>query len=236
MITRDIHQLQIVPAFNHNAEFKACEAGLPLGTCTCAGGVTAAGVGNWFPGFVIDRLGLQRSFRSVTIAPQAWAEIRVSDENARFQYYGISVGLQHTCTTGGTWADYSTQEFIIAQGLWRQTTATATACSIYTAVQRDAADTLGGVMTDSTSTADGVNINAAATSTGFAWYTGPGAQFDLGGAKRYLRAVIKPIISSTACGSGGMAVAAVAVFGEADESPAPTTPVKRVLVTSGCAT
>ena len=196
-----------------------------------------AGAGStWFPGFIIDRLGLQRSFGSIIIAPNAWAEVRVSDENARIQHYAVGVGLQHTSATGGTFADYSTGDWLIDQALWRQTTATATACSMYTAVQRDTADVLGGVMSTTTSTSGGVNQTVASTSTGYAYYTGPAAKFDLGGAKRYLRVLLRPVINSTACGSGSLDLSAIALFGEADESPAPDTPVKRVLVTTGCAT
>ena len=234
MITRDVNQLQVVPAFQHNAKFTACGAD-NRGTCTCAAGVSAAG-STWFPGFTIDRLGLQRSFRSVIIAPNAWAEVNVSDENARIQHYGVGVGLQHTSASGGTWADYSTQEWLVDQGLWRQTTATATACAMYTAVQRDVADVLGGIMATATATAGGVSQTIASTSTGYAYYTGPAARFDLGGANRFVRAIVRPVINSTACASGMLDLSALAVFGEPDEAPTPATPVKRVLVTTGCAT
>ena len=235
MITRDVHQQQVVPAFRHNALFMACESGVIAGTCTCAGGIAAAG-STWFPGYMIDRLGLTRSFRSVLIAPLCFGDLRVSDENARVQHQAVGVGLQHTSATGGTWADYSTGDWLVDQALWRQTTATATACSMYTAVQRDAADVLGGVMATATSTAGGVSASVASSSTGYAYYTGPAAAFDLGGAKRYVRVLVRPVINSTACGSGFQDLSAVAIFGEADEAPAPATPVKRVLVTTGCAT
>ena len=235
MIARDVAQLQVVPAFQHNAKFVAC-GDANLGTCTCAAGISAAG-STWFPGFIIDRLGLAQSFNSVAIAPNAWADIRVSDENARVQYYAVGVGLQHTCTTGGTFADYSTGDWIVDQGLWRQTTATATACAMYTAVQRDAADTLGGVMTSATSTASGVSQNVASSSTGTAWYAGPPAKFDLSGAKRYLRVLVRPVVGTTACAGGPMELSAVAIFGEPQVNPAQySTPVKRILVTTGCAT
>lgn len=235
MITRDVHQLQVVPAFQHNAKFRACDAGPDLATCSCAGGIAGAG-STWFPGFTVDTLGLTRRFNSVIIAPNAWAEIRVSDENARVQHYAVGVGLQHASASGGTFTDYSTGDWLIDQGLWRQTTATATACAMYTAIQRDAADSLGGVLTTTTSTADGVNQIAGSTSTGYAYYAGPAARFNLVGAKRYLRALIRPVINSTACGSGSLDVSAVYLFGEPDEAPAPDKPAKRILVTTGCAT
>lgn len=235
MIARDVAQLQVVPAFQHNAKFVAC-GDANLGTCSCAGGIAAAG-STWFPGFMIDRLGLQQVFNSVAIAPNAWAEIRVSDEGARVQYFGIGVGLQHTSATGGTWADYSTGQWIDNQGLWRQTTATATACAMYTAVQRDVADVLGGVMASATSTSAGVSASVASSSTGYAYYSGPPAVFDLSAAKRFVRALVRPIVSTTACAGGAMELSAVAVFGEPQVNPAQySTPVKRVIVTTGCAT
>lgn len=238
MIARDVAQLQVVPAFRHNAQFMMCETGVVAGTCTCAGGVTAAGVANWFPGFIIDRLGLQQSFNSLAIAPNAWADLRVSDENAHFYHYAIGIGLQHTCTTGGTFADYSTGGWIDSEPLWRQTTATATACAMYTAVQRDASDSLGGMtLTTATSTASGVSATVGSTSTGYAYYAGPAAIFDLTAAKRYIRAVVKPIMNSTACGSGFIDLSATMLFGEPQVNPQQyPDPVKRILVTTGCAT
>ena len=234
MIARDVAQLQAVPGFQHNAKFVAC-GDANLGTCSCAGGIETA-CSTWFPGYVIDRLGLTQSFNSVAIVPNVTAEVQVSDENARVQYFAIGVGLQHTSATDGTYTNYSTQDWIFAQGLWRQTTATATACAMYTAVQRDVADTLGGIMTSATSTSGGVNVNSASSSTGMAWYVGPPAKFDLSGAKRYLRPLFRPIVGTTACAGGRMEGSLVAVFGEPQVNPAQySTPVKRVLVTSPCA-
>lgn len=235
MIARDVAQIQVVPAFQHNAKFVAC-GDANLGTCTCAAGISAAG-STWFPGFMIDRLGLQQAFNSIAVAPNAWAEIRVSDENAKLQFYAVGVGLQHTSATGGTWADYSTGDWIVDQGLWRQTTATATACAMYTAAQRDAADVLGGIMATASSTSGGVSASVGSTSTGYAFYAGPPAKFDLTGAKRYVRALVRPVVGTTACAGGAMELSAVAIFGEPQVNPAQySTPVKRILVTTGCAT
>ncbi len=235
MITRDIGELQVVPAFRHNAQFQNCETGVVAGSCTCSGGIAAAG-STWWPGFTIDRLGLTHLFNSVAIAPLAWVDLRVSDENARVQSFAVGVGLQHTSASGGTWADLSTQEWIVDRGLWRQTTATATACAMYTAAQRDVADVLGGNLTTTTSTADGVNQIAGSSSTGYAYYSGPPAIFDLSAAKRYLRVLVRPVINSTACGSGFMDLSALAIFGAPGQAPPPNQPVKRILVTTGCAT
>lgn len=237
MITRDIHQLQVVPAFHHNAKFVTCED--LVGTCTCAaGGVTGAGTTSWFPGYMIDRLGLTHSFNSLLIAPVVLADIASTDNagNARARYYGVGIGLQHTSATGGTWADYSTGDWFVNQGLWSQTTATASAChTFYAAVQRDVSTTLGGIMATATSTTPGLSLQAATSSTAFAYYSGPGAAFDLGGAKRYVRALIRPHIEALACAQGKMSITAAAVFGEPGEAPAGN-PVKRILVTTGCAT
>ena len=235
MITRDVKQLLVVPAFVHAQRFRACDAGSNVATCTCAGGSTAAGSCSWFPGFIIDRLGLRESYRSVLIAPNVYGDINVSDENARIFFQGISVGLQHTCTTGGTFADYSTGDWIEKVGLWRQTTATSTAptpARLYTAVQYDAADVLGEVMATTSSTSAG----APSTSTGQSYYVGPSAAFDLGGAKRYIRCMLKPIIDTTACGALGLQMSATAIFGEPDLARPNEAEVKRILVTTPCAT
>lgn len=235
MITRDVAQLQVVPGFQHNAKFVTCEN--LVGTCTCAGGVAGAGT-TWFPGFMIDRLGLTQQFNSLLVAPVVYADIASSDNagNARARYYGIGVGLQHTSATGGTWADYSTGAWITDQGLWSQTTATATAChTFYTAVQRDTADTLGGIMATATSTTPGLSLNAGSSSTAIAYYSGPGAKFDLTGAKRYVRVLVRPRIEALACAQGLMHISAAAIFGEPAEAPV-VSPVKRILVTTACAT
>lgn len=235
-ITRGISELQVVPGFRHNAQFQNCDAGVVAGSCACSGGLAAAGSTYW-PGFTVDRLGLTQQFDSVAVVPLAWVDLRVSDENARVQHYAFSAGLQHTSASGGTFKDYSTGQWIENQGLWRQTTATATACAMYTAVQRDTADTLGGVMASATSTSAGVSASVASTSTGYAYYTGKVPVFDLRGAQRFIRAVVKPIINSTACGSGFMDLSATLLFSQPAADPQQfTAPVKRVLVTTGCAT
>lgn len=239
MITRDIHQQLVVPAFTHASRFGGCGAGTLNFTCSTAGAIAAAGATGmgscalYFPGMVIDRWGLRQSYRSIMIAPNVYGDMNVSDENTKIHFKGISVGLQHTCTTGGTWADYSTGDWLIYQGLWRQTTATSTAQGFYTAVQRDAADVLGGNVTTATSTSAG---HVGSTSTSIAYYVGPAAKFDLGGAKRYLRCLIRPHFETTACADLGLEVSAVAIFGEADASPPPDTQVSRILVTTPCAT
>lgn len=250
MITRDVHQLQVVPAFTHAARFAACSAGTVEGfTCSTAGGVEAAGSTNlnsdcavYFPGFVIDRLGLRRQYRSLLLAPMVYGDANTTDENKRLYGRFLSIGLQHTSATGGTWADYSTGDWLIQQGLWRQTTATST-MGFATVVQRDVAAVYGGVMATATATSTaggiaqstGVTQGDPSTSTGVVYYAGPAAAFDLGGAKRYLRPLFRLEFQSTACAELGVEMHASAVFGEPDEAPT-ASPVARILVTTPCAT
>lgn len=245
MITRDVRQLQVVPAFVHVARFVDFSG--TVGTCACAGGIAGAG-STYFPGFVIDRLGLEQNYRALMIAPVAYGEANSTDETAKTKYHALSMGLQHTSATGGTWADYSTGSWLENVPFWQQTTATATSTAsggqFYTPVQRDAADSLGRVMTTATST----SAFNPSTSTGNTWYAGPGPVFDLGGAKRYIRCLIKPIFENAlACGALGMRVSAAAIFGEPDyaqpmgglggpSGSLGVAPIKRILVTTMCST
>jgi len=241
MITRDVSQLLVVPAFVHEARFSGCGAGPLNYTCSTVGGIEApgaTGMGDcaiYFPGFVIDRLGLRESYRSLLLAPMMYGDALATDENARVRFQGLSLGLQHTSATGGTWANYSTDDWLVYQGLWLQTTATSTAAGFYTVVQRDAADVLGKVMTTTTSTA-ATGMGVPTTSTGLSYYAGPGAVFSLGGAKRYLRPLVRPHFEATGCGAVGARLAVTAVFGEPDYARPSATSVKRILVTTPCAT
>lgn len=248
MITRDIHQTQVMPVFTHAARFAGCGAGTLNFTCTTAGGIEAAGATGlgscavYFPGMIVDRHGLRRRFNSLLVAPMVYGDANTSDELTRRYGKFLSVGLQHTCTTGGTFADYSTEDWLIHEPLWRQTTATST-MGFATAVQRGIADVYGGIMTSTTATSTSLGIEQEAgrtqgdpsTSTGIVYYAGAGARFDLGGAKRYLRTLFRLEVMGTACGELGVEMHGVGVFGEADESPV-AAPVARILVTTPCAT
>lgn len=247
MITRDVNQLLVVPAFTHEGRFSGCGAGPGDFTCSTAGGIEAPGSTNltgyagtadcsiYFPGFVIDRLGLREAYRSLLLAPLCYGDALSTDENARLRFQGISVGLQHTSATGGTWANYSTGNWLIQAGLWNQTTATSTAAGFYSVVQADAADVLGGVLTSTTSTA-ATGRGDPTTSTGITYYAGPGAAFDLGGAKRYLRPLLRPHFEATGCGIVSARMEMVAIFGEPDIARPSEAEVKRILVTTPCAT
>lgn len=245
MITRDVHQLQVVPAFAHRAKFSVdTVAGY---TCTEGSGETSAiGDSGFMPGFVIDRLGLQRTYHSLLIAPVAFGHIKACSTASKVVTWGaLSVGLQHTSASGGTYANYSTEDWMVKVGLWRQTTATSTGSLFYTAVQRDVGLStdlgLGKVLASATSTAAGESIQSGTTSTQYMYYVGQGAAFDLGGAKRYLRPLVHLHLWSTGTSTDSLGLtdvilSAAAIFGEPSEARPPEGAVKRILVTSGCST
>lgn len=247
MITRELAETYIVPMFVHNARLIAC-GDSNLGTCTCAGGVTAASApacANFWPGLVVDRLGLPRNYNAVALAPMMYAEQNSSDENARVRGMSVSFGLQHACTSGGTFTDYSTGDGLHNQPLWRNTTASSTGNFSgvdYLAYQRDlgAANALGGILVSATTTAGGVTASAGVSSTGQAYYAGAPAVYDLTGAKRFIKSVVKPILHTTACAAIGTWLSGVYVFGSPGEAPpsllSTDQVLRRILVTTPCAT
>mgnify|MGYP001593683314 CR=1 FL=1 len=246
MITRELHEAYIVPMFVHNAKLTGCGDN-NIGTCTCAGGVSVASPssGNFFPGLVVDRLGLPRNYNSLLLAPVMYAEQNSSDELAKVRGMAISFALQHTSASGGTYADYSTGDGVHNAPLWRNTTVSSTADMAAIdnyAYQLDVgiAGTIGGMLVSSSSTGSGYTVSAGATSTGQAYYAGAGAVYDLTGAKRYLRAVGKPILHTTACGSLGTWLSGAYVFGSPGEAPpsllSTDNVMRRILVTTPCAT
>lgn len=244
MITRGVYQLQVVPAFVHRAKFISC--GIDGYTCTEGSGETSAiGDSGFMPGFVIDRLGLSRSYNSLLIAPVAYGQVLACDTATKLvNWAALSVGLQHASASGGTWTSYSTQDFLVKEALWRQTTATSTAAGFYSAVQLDVGLSteigLGGRYPSSATSTAAETLTAGTTSSGVHYYTGPGAAFDLGGAKRYVRALIHAHMWSTMGDTGvnkqtDLLLTAAAIFDEPGEAP-PIAQVKRVLVTTGCST
>lgn len=238
MITRDIQQLQVVPAFVHAARFHTCTFNGVTSVACAAGGSSAIGSSEFLPGFIIDRLGLSRNYNSLMVAPLVWGDYATT--GAGIFWAGLSFGVMDASASGGTFAAYSTADWVVSRGLWAQTTATSTSGNIFSAVQRDVGLTsnigIGAVLSSTTSTGGGVTITSLTTSTGFCYYAGPGASFSLQGAKRFVRVVIRPHLETTGCGAGTLDVRAAAIFGEPDEAPSPTGPAKRILVTSGCAT
>lgn len=241
MITRDLHQAQVVPAFVNNARFIGCT--ISGYSCTPGGATSAIGTSEFYPGFMVDRLGLTRAFRSVMIAPVVYGSVATTEGTGNIAVITLSAGLQHTSASGGTWANYSTQDWLVQQGLWRQTTATATGHGNFAQVQRDVGLTteigIGGVLTTTTSTAGGQDVTAGTSSTGFVYYAAPGPVFSLDGAKRYVRVLFRLQHETTGdvcAGAGSVHMSGALVFGEPDEAQPPFGPIKRILVTSGCAT
>ena len=242
MITRDVHQIYVVPGFVNNARFTGCT--LAGYTCTESGATSALGSSEFFPGFIIDRLGLPRNFNSVLVAPVLFGDYQTSVGTGNIAAITLSAGIMHSSSTGGTFTAYSTQDWLDRQGLWRQTTATSTATTkqYFTAIQRDVGLTseigLGGVLSTTTSTAlEGVA--AGASSTSLLYWAGAGPAFSLQGAKRYIKVAMRlqHLTTGDVCsGAGRVHMSAAAIFAEPDEAQPPYYPNKRVLVTSGCAT
>ena len=213
MITRDIAQGFVVPAFWNNARFHSCTvAGY---TCYKDGATSAIGTSEFFPGFVIDRLGLPGAFRSMGVAPLLFGDYGVSEPtNGTAIAATLSIGVMHASASGGTYAAYSTGSWMVSQPLWRQTTSTSTAAPLFSAVQRDVGNTseigTGGLTSTSTSTAAGASAVAGTSSTSFLYYAGPMADFAIDGAKRFIKVVIRPQFETTGCASGSFALSAVA--------------------------
>jgi hypothetical protein len=237
MITRDVAQQFVVPALYHSARFHSCTvAGL---SCYTGGATSAIGTSEFFPGFIIDRLGLPGAFRSLGVAPLLYGDYGVSEPaNGPVLTATLSVGVMHASASGGTYVAYSTGTWMVQQPLWRQTTSTSTSSAYFTAVQRDVGNTseigTGGLTSTSTSTSAGTSVVAGTSSTSFVYYAGPLADFPIDGAKRFIKVVIRPQFETTGCATGSFALSAVGIFGEADLSQ-PRQPTKRILVTSGCA-
>lgn len=243
MITRDIHQIYVVPGFVNNARFTGCE--LSGYTCTESGATSALGSSEFFPGFTIDRLGLPRNFNALLVAPVLFGDYQTSVATGNIAAITLSAGIMHSSTTGGTFTVYSSGDWLDRKGLWRQTTATSTAttATYFTAIQRDVGLTsaigLGGVLSTTTSTAAGQGVSAGASSTSLLYWAGAGPAFSLQGAKRYIKCALRlqHLTTGDVCsGAGRVHMSAAAIFSEPDEAQPPYAPDKRILVTSGCAT
>lgn len=244
MITRDVSQIMVVPALAHNVRFHSCT--VTGFTCYTDGATSALGSSEYFPGFAIDRLALPRNFNAVLVAPVVYGAFGSSGAGAGDILVGtLSAGIMHASASGGTFAAYSTADWIVGKGLWRQTTATCADNRVLAdktntiPYQRDVGLTtdlgIGGLTSTTTSTSGGQNNVAGTSSTGMFYYAGPGPFFSLTGAKRYIKVVMRTQFETTGCGSGGYHMSAGAIFGEPDEAAPPLTG-RRILVTSGCAT
>lgn len=193
MITRDVAQLKPVVALD-NASYDASCGGLGGGTSTA----------NHFPGLIIDRMGLGRSYNSVRLHAGMLADIGTSTLDAKFG--SVMAWLYHSSTTCADDFDRFSTDQEIGRAPLYATNATSTLA--------------GGYMATSTSVGTFGTFSATATGSARADYS---ADYDLTGAQRYLRPYV--IAEAYASSSGGTRVrlASSLIFGEPDEAPSRTT-------------
>jgi hypothetical protein len=212
MITRNLAGAFVVPAFDLKT-FKSCD-GAP--SYACGYNPTDSG----FNGRIIDRLGLPTQFNAAMVVARCFGVFEASSTGQtgsfRQSYMGISVGLDHNCSTGAGWAAFTTAAWSTEQALYLQSTASS----------------WNQYLTTATDTG-----NALCTSTGQA-IGGAVALFDLTAAKRYIRVVVTPTIHSSGCALQ-MPITADIIFGQAMESPtkyADIPPRVQIVVTTACST
>lgn len=235
MITRDLASLQAVDGFN-TPSTGAGNAPAPFHSCTVAGftsacaGQLSTDVGYFaWGGVLVDRLGLTQRFSAVAALVRARAQVTTSAEStAMVKYYGVTIGLQHSSSTcSGDFENYSTGTWVEDYPLVQVSTATSTTGSFYTAEGAIVADAQAALMSTALT---------SSTSTGYAHYAGPVPVFPLEGAQRYIRMVVAPHIEVTGCGSPGLFVDGVLLFGYPDTAPLSTSIKGRIQVTSACST
>ncbi|MEY4762846.1 MAG: hypothetical protein RLZZ200_2702 [Pseudomonadota bacterium] len=221
MITRDLAGSFYVQAFNEKTfGSSAQEIGAGFPNCTASG---YNPTDNGFNGRIIDRLGLPGQFNSVLViargqfSPDMSSTGVLGAQGLHANYVGLSVGLDHNCSTGAGWTAYAT-------GQWSDRTAAYMYCCC---------STHQGFLTTATSTSDGLQNSTS---------TGPGVvtvsqAFDLSGAKRFVRMVVTPTIFATDCAvHNGVTVTGSLLFGGAVERPANPNKQGRIHVTSACST
>ena len=235
MITRDVASLQVVSGFNtpstgaaHTlAAFHSCTV---AGFTSACGGFLSTDIGFFgHGGVMVDRFGLRDAFGAVAVAIQARAAVATSaDSTAYVKYYGLTIGLQDSCTTcSADFGNYSTGTWVTDYPLAQVSTATSTSASFYTQEGRRVSENSAALMSTALT---------SSTSTGYAHYAGPAPVFDLAGAGRYLRTMIAPHIEVTGCASPGMEVFGTLVFGYPGKAPFSTGLRGRIQVTSACST
>ncbi len=247
MITRDLGNITVVSGFDDVAQggFRSC-AGTGTGTCTCAG-YLSTGIGLFgFGGYMIDRLGLKDNYSAVAVAIDARAEVGTSAASSvQLTYYAITAGLQHsssTCSDGFT--NLSTAQWITDRPLVIQTTSTSTGSAGAAYFNGNEGFLVATPQAVISSTVAGLT-----TSTGHARYLGEAPVFALDEAKRFIRVVIAPNITTTGCATPALRVDASLIFGDpggapftiknvdGTESTANGSRIRgRVHVTSGCST
>ncbi len=189
MITRDVGEVRVVPAFNSASYDASC------------GSMNGDSTGNLVLGFIIDRLGLGRSFNAVLVEADVDADIgtsTASDNKAGF----ISAWLFHSSTTCAADFDLYSTERVARQPLFifAGPNATSTLTGGYTA----------------TSTSVGTFGTFSATATGSA-RAGFGAVYSLAGAGRYLQVAVLPEAYASSSGGTRMRCSASLIFGEPDD-------------------
>jgi len=227
MITRDLAGAFYVTGFDartfHSSAKEIGAGGIATGNANSTFlGYNPTSCG--FNGRIIDRYGLPEFYQSVLVmaAGQALGFDMSSTgvlaaQGLHVNYIGLSVGLDHNCSTGSGWEAFST-------GQWSGEKA---------AYAYNACSTHIGLLTTATSTSDGLQNS---TSTGPALASVAHA-FDLTGAKRYIRMVVTPRLLASDCGvHNGVDVHGGLLFGHPQHAPTNYTKVGRISVTSACST
>ena len=247
MITRDLGNITVVSGFDDAAQsgFRAC-AGTATGTCTCAG-YLSTDIGLFgFGGYMIDRLGLKDNYSAVAVAVDARAEVATSAASSvQLTYYAITAGLQHSSSTcSGGFTNLSTAQWVTDRPLVIQTTSTSTGSAGAAYFNGNEGFLVATPQAVISSTVAGLT-----TSTGYARYLGEAPVFALDAAKRFIRVVIAPNITTTGCVTPAMRVNASLIFGDPGRAPFEIINVDgtestengsrirgRVHVTTGCST
>lgn len=225
MISRDLGGVNVVHAFDQKLFHSCTVSGF---TCTCGTVDTGGALPFSLAGYIIDRLGLTRSYNSVVLSAYGMGSRQSSAGTCTGDYVGVTLGLQHSSSTcSGGFTDYSTGTWQTERPFTWVTTATSTAASPFFSAEQAL---MGAPASTQLSTAA-----STTTSTGYiALVGGPAAGVPLDGAKRFLRLLVAPHIETTGCGGSNANIGGVLIFGDEDESPAPTVSRGRVHVTSAC--
>jgi hypothetical protein len=224
MITRHLAETQVVHAFDQVSFHSCTVSGL---VCSCGAQDTGGALPFSYTGRLIDRLGLNRNFNAVVIAPSAYGALGASATACSIRYFGLSLGLQHAASTAGPFVDYSTADWPAETALQGVSTATSTGDPYYSVGNASISANNAALLTTGLTTS---------TSTGYATYVGQNSgAIPLTGAARFIRIIVAPHIEATGCASPPLLVSASLVFGQPDSAPG-VTPLGRVAVTSACST
>lgn len=216
MITRDVGQLRVVKGYNQpvttatttgdGAENRPNYIGpsYTIFDASC-GSLNGDSTANAVAGTIIDRLGLGRSYNSVSVAVTGALDIGTTTKDTAFG--AVYAWLYHSSTTCAFDFDRYSTESERSRGIAFMLNTTSTLAS--------------GYMATSTSVGTWGTFSASATGEARADYN---ASYDLTGAGRYLRPYL--FVEAYASSSGGSAFPSVSVdlvFGEPDQAPRTTT-------------